>query len=94
MLEKIPILKKLRALEQQAGKDVTLKKSPEGGEKADRPRREPMRDPKRDLKGPSERPKEGRAGEEKRGGRQREGHVCLSLWENQTLRVMTWEMLP
>ncbi|XP_042561476.1 methenyltetrahydrofolate synthase domain-containing protein isoform X1 [Clupea harengus] len=59
MLEKIPILKKLRALEQQAGKDVTLKKSPEGGEKADRPRREPMRDPKRDLKGPSERPKEG-----------------------------------
>ncbi|XP_062404920.1 methenyltetrahydrofolate synthase domain-containing protein isoform X1 [Sardina pilchardus] len=72
MLEKIPILKKLRALEQEAGKDVTLKKSPEGGERASRPRTEPRSDPKRDPKGPSERrrPKEGQPEEvaARRGG--------------------------
>lgn len=74
MLEKIPILKKLRTLEQEAGKDVTLKRSPEGGERANRPRREPASDPKQDLKGPSERhrPKEGAPGE-KVAGRDGEG---------------------
>ncbi|XP_048119043.1 methenyltetrahydrofolate synthase domain-containing protein isoform X2 [Alosa alosa] len=72
MLEKIPILKKLRALEQEAGKDVTLNKSPEGGQRAAGPRTEPRSDPKRDLKGPSERrrPKEGQSEEvaARRGG--------------------------
>lgn len=74
MLEKIPILKKLQALEQEAGKDVTLKKSPEGGEKTNRPRREPTSDPQRDPKGLSERrrPKE-RDPEEKVAGRGGEG---------------------
>ncbi|KAM6981088.1 methenyltetrahydrofolate synthase domain-containing protein isoform 1-T1 [Aplochiton taeniatus] len=43
MLEKIPILKKLRDLEEQAGKDVTLGEAPVAGsgEGAGRPRREP-----------------------------------------------------
>lgn len=74
MLEKIPILKKLRALEQEAGKDVTLKTSPEGGERANRPRREPASDPKRAPKGPSEwrRPTDGDPGE-KMAGRGGEG---------------------
>ncbi|KAL2088444.1 hypothetical protein ACEWY4_015343 [Coilia grayii] len=53
MLDKIPILKKLRDMEQEAGKDVTLKKSPEGASKPERPRREPARAPKRDPKGQS-----------------------------------------
>ncbi|XP_072551177.1 methenyltetrahydrofolate synthase domain-containing protein isoform X2 [Salminus brasiliensis] len=60
MLEKIPILKKLRTLEQKAGKDVSLKVStaecekPKEAPKAEakpnpkrRPRREPMQEPKR-----------------------------------------------
>ncbi|XP_063044035.1 methenyltetrahydrofolate synthase domain-containing protein isoform X1 [Engraulis encrasicolus] len=64
MLAKIPILKKLRALEQEAGKDVTLKPSPEGEgkpDKPDRPRREPARGPRRNPIGQSR--QAGRRGE-------------------------------
>ncbi|KAG9272946.1 methenyltetrahydrofolate synthase domain-containing protein [Astyanax mexicanus] len=65
MLQKIPILKKLRALEQKAGKDVTLRAPPAECEKLKeepkeeakpnpkrRPRREPKQDPKPQHIGP------------------------------------------
>ncbi|XP_062861277.1 methenyltetrahydrofolate synthase domain-containing protein isoform X2 [Trichomycterus rosablanca] len=52
MLEKIPILKKLRALEQKAGKDVRLKVSPSESENAKRepkPEAKPSSDSKHSL---------------------------------------------
>ncbi|KAM4602754.1 methenyltetrahydrofolate synthase domain-containing protein [Polymixia lowei] len=66
MLEKIPILKKLRALEEQAGKDVTLGTvSAAGSEKAQRgqsslqaghkPKRQTRRRPRRDTQQDAER---------------------------------------
>ena len=56
-LERIPILKKLRALEEQSGKDVTLGANPpagardggrDGGRREPR-QREPRRRPRRDT---------------------------------------------
>ncbi|KAL1007329.1 hypothetical protein UPYG_G00085070 [Umbra pygmaea] len=67
MLEKIPVLKKLRALEEEQGKDVTLgtHPPPEPRERArrereprfegDRPKREPRRRPRRNTQDDSER---------------------------------------
>ncbi|KAM4744897.1 methenyltetrahydrofolate synthase domain-containing protein isoform 1-T1 [Anableps anableps] len=51
-LEKIPILKKLRALEEQAGKDVTLgtpSHSAEPGLQTNQPKRQPRRRPRRNT---------------------------------------------
>ncbi|XP_017259728.1 methenyltetrahydrofolate synthase domain-containing protein isoform X1 [Kryptolebias marmoratus] len=51
-LKKIPILKKLRALEEQAGKDVTLGATPPAAEPTlqdDQPKRQPRRRPRRNT---------------------------------------------
>lgn len=51
-LEKIPILKKLRALEEQAGKEVTLgatSPAAEPGLQTDQPKRQPRRRPRRNT---------------------------------------------
>ncbi|XP_068177860.1 methenyltetrahydrofolate synthase domain-containing protein isoform X2 [Antennarius striatus] len=56
-LEKIPILKKLRVLEEQAGKDVTLRVMPvaaEPGVPTDRPRTQTRRRPRQNRKQDSE----------------------------------------
>ena len=60
MLEKIPILKKLQALEQKAGKDVTLKvSSAESDKPTAEPKPEAKPNPKRDPKsGPRREPKQ------------------------------------
>ncbi|XP_030622214.1 methenyltetrahydrofolate synthase domain-containing protein isoform X2 [Chanos chanos] len=55
MLEKIPILKKLRALEQKAGKDVTLKKTSVGGEENEGLKQDPKPNPKRNVNRNSDR---------------------------------------
>nr|XP_046205195.1 LOW QUALITY PROTEIN: methenyltetrahydrofolate synthase domain-containing protein [Oncorhynchus gorbuscha] len=80
MLEKIPVLKKLRALEEEQGKDVTLGTHPppqprerarreprrdrEPRSEGDRPRREPRRRPRRNTQEDSERDPNGESREE------------------------------
>lgn len=80
MLEKIPVLKKLRALEEEQGKDVTLGTHPpqqprerarreprrdrEPRSEGDRPRREPRRRPRRNTQEDSERDLNGESREE------------------------------
>uniref|UniRef100_A0A3Q2UP56 Methenyltetrahydrofolate synthase domain-containing protein n=1 Tax=Fundulus heteroclitus TaxID=8078 RepID=A0A3Q2UP56_FUNHE len=71
-LEKIPILKKLRALEEQAGKDVTLgtaSHAAEPGLQANQPKRQPRRRPRRN----SQQDTEGEAGQESRREKKGEG---------------------
>uniref|UniRef100_UPI0037E87D03 methenyltetrahydrofolate synthase domain-containing protein isoform X1 n=1 Tax=Semicossyphus pulcher TaxID=241346 RepID=UPI0037E87D03 len=56
-LEKIPILKKLRDLEEQGGKDVTLGAPPvaeEPGFQTSRPARQPRRRPRQNMQGDAE----------------------------------------
>lgn len=76
-LEKIPILKKLRALEEQDGKDVTLGAAPpaaEPGLHTDQPKRQPRRRPRQNIQQEGEfKPEKSPQGEER--ARQRPARV-------------------
>ncbi|CDQ84290.1 unnamed protein product [Oncorhynchus mykiss] len=72
MLEKIPVLKKLRALEEEQGKDVTLGTHPPP-QPRERARREPRRD--REPRSEGDRPRQGR----EEGGEPRERRPPLTV---------------
>ncbi|KAI3377847.1 hypothetical protein L3Q82_008984, partial [Scortum barcoo] len=79
-LERIPILKKLRALEEQAGKDVTLGVAPpvamEPGLQAGQPKRQTRRRPRQNTRQDAEgEPKQERRAESEQKARQRPARV-------------------